>query len=412
MNIGIICHANMGGSSRIAGELAIDLSRRGHRVHLFSRTEPFDAMRLRKHVTLHSVCSRGRDTFFSDLSVDWPPWEVEAFVNQIMVVAELESLDLLHFHYALPFASIVREVNNRLGRASPLVIGTLHGTDVSIYGGHPLKGAQLAQDLKHLDGLTTVSFNHAILAAQILGLSELPVVIPNFVDLTRFRPSPFRIPGCHASSSGKQRNFRIVHISNYRPVKNPRGLAQIFLGILERQEAELWLVGHGPETIWLKTFFQEQGLNHCVRFLGPQRQVATILAQSDLLLMPSLAESFCLAALEALACGVPVLASEVGGLPELVVHGSNGLLFPPAEPFAAVELAVRLLSQPLRHLAMRETAAKSARVYGQSKVITDYEDYYQSLMNRRRRRRFSPIVPTGCGFSGTIVRPSESSLSA
>jgi N-acetyl-alpha-D-glucosaminyl L-malate synthase BshA len=359
---------------------------------------------------LHPIFEgQGKDTLFANLTVDWPPGEVEAFVDQILGVFDREGLDLLHFHYALPFAAIVGEVHNRLEPAGPLVIGTLHGTDVSFYGCHPQKGPQLAQELKHLDGLTTVSFSHAVLAAQVFGLPELPAVIPNFVDLSRFRPGSLRTPGLQA---GNRRKFRIVHISNYRAVKNPRGLAHIFLGILEQQEAELWLVGHGPETPWLKTFFQEQGLHHNVRFWGPQRHVAPILAQSDLLLMPSLAESFCLAALEALACGVPVLAAEVGGLPEVVVHGSNGLLFPPEEPLAAVDLAVHLLSNPLRHLAMREAALRNAQAYGQGKIVTEYENYYHSLMNRPRRRGLSPVEPAGYSFAGTSVDPSNSSLPA
>ena len=205
----------------------MELSRREHRVHLFSRTEPFDTGRLRRHVALHPVFkSRGKDSLFSDLAVDWPPWEVESFLDQILRVVEREGLDLLHFHYALPFANIVRELNKRLGPSGPLLIGTLHGTDVSVYGHHPLKGPQLARDLKHLDGLTTVSFSHAVLAAQVFGLSELPKVIPNFVDLSRFRPGSFMTPGLRSQSSGRRRKFRIVHISNFRAVKNPAWLLQ------------------------------------------------------------------------------------------------------------------------------------------------------------------------------------------
>jgi len=400
MNIGIICHANLGGSSRIAGELAIELSRRGHRMHLFSRTEPFAAGRLRHHVALHSIFkSQGKTSLFSDLVVEWPPWEVKALLDQVLRVFEWEGLDLLHFHYALPFAAIVEELKNRLGPAGPLVLGTLHGTDVSIYGCHPTKGPQLAQAIKQLDGLTTVSFSHAILASQIFGLSELPEVIPNFVNLSRFRPDPLTTSRFQSPRAGNRRKFKIVHISNFRAVKNPQGLACIFLGICEKLKAELWLVGHGPETGWLQTFFQEKGLQQSVRFLGPQPEVASILTQCDLLLMPSLAESFCLVALEAMACGVPVLATAVGGLPEVVVHGRNGLLFPPEEPLAAVDLAVQLLSNPIRHRAMREAAVRHAQNYEQNKVVTFYEKYYRKLMFRRLGGCLKTVRAEGRSFS-------------
>jgi N-acetyl-alpha-D-glucosaminyl L-malate synthase BshA len=388
MRLGIMCHSNLGGSSRIAGELALELSRRGHRVHLFSRTLPGAAGDFNGHVALHLVYpGPAAVSPFSGLAVEWPSWEVEALLDRVAGVIDREGLDLLHFHYALPFAAIAVGLRHRLGPAAPLLVGTLHGTDVSIYGRHPVTGPQLAQTLRYVDGLTTVSVSHARLAAQVFGLPELPVVIPNFIDLSRFRPVPW------PPDSGNSRRPRIVHISNFRPVKNPRGLARIFLGILPRMAAELWLVGDGPEAGWLKTCFQEQGLQRHVRFLGAQRQVAPILSQADLLLMPSLAESFCLAALEAMACGVPVLATRVGGLPEVVVHGKTGLLFPPGEPLTAVDLAVQLLSDPVRRRAMREAALSRARGYEQTEIISLYEDYYQNLLARRRPRRLRPVRP-------------------
>jgi N-acetyl-alpha-D-glucosaminyl L-malate synthase BshA len=411
MRIGIICHATMGGSGRIAGELALELSRRGHRLHLFSRTEPFAARRLRRRVVLHSVLqSQTEISTFSDLSADWPPWEVQALIHQVIQVVRQEGLDLLHFHYALPFAAIVGEIRSRLGSAVPLLIGTLHGTDVSIHGCHPVRGPQLTKALKSLDGLTTVSCSHAALAARVFSLPELPNVIPNFVNLARFRPGLSAPPSLLASAIGKKKKFRIVHVSNFRAVKNPQTLARIFQGIQEKVAAELWLVGNGPEADWLRRFFDEQGLAQDVRFLGVQRRVEPILAQADLLLMPSRAESFCLAALEAMACGVPVLASSVGGLPEVVIHGKTGLLFPSAEPAAAVDLAVAVLSDPVKHQAMREAAVSRARSYRQTKVVTAYENYYRRLLLTRRNRAFRLLRAAGRSWPGTKAHFRWSSL--
>jgi N-acetyl-alpha-D-glucosaminyl L-malate synthase BshA len=269
MRIGIICHATLGGSGQISGELALELSRRGHRVHLFSRSEHFAARRLRQRVALHPAFqSQGEVSPCPDLHMDWSPSEVQALIQQVMRVFHQEGLDLLHFHYALPFAAIIREIKSSLGAAAPLVIGTVHGTDVSIHGYHPISGPQLAKDLKSLDGLTTVSHSHAALAAQIFSLPELPDVIPNFVNLARFRRGLTAPPGLSARVSGNERKFRIVHVSNFRAVKNPRSLAQIFLGIQEKVAAELWLVGHGPEIGWLQSFFQGKGLAQDVRFWG------------------------------------------------------------------------------------------------------------------------------------------------
>ncbi len=393
MRIGIMCHSTLGGSSRIAGELALELSRRGHRVHLFTRTAPCEAGDLRRHVTLHLVSPGLAASPFSDLAVEWPSREVDALLDQVAGVIGIEGLDLLHFHYALPFAAIAVELRHRLGPAGPVLAGTLHGTDVSHYGRHPLQGPQLAQTLRHVDGLTTVSVSHARLAAQVFRLPELPVVIPNFIDLSRFRPVLTPASSSGTPDSGNGRRPRIVHVSNFRPVKNPRGLAWIFRGILARMAAELWLVGDGPDAGWLKACFREQGLERYVRFWGAQRQVAPILSQADLLLMPSLAESFCLAALEAMACGVPVLATEVGGLPEVVVDGSTGLLFPPGKPQTAVDLAVQLLSDPVRHRAMQEAALSWARGYGKTEIVTLYENYYQTLLARCRSRSLRPARP-------------------
>ena len=385
MRVGIMCHSSLGGSGRIGAGLAMELSRRGHRVHLFSRRAPFAGLGRPHQVAWHGVLPEPEAPGpASGLRVDWPAGETQTLLRRLVRVIAMEGLDLLHFHYALPFAGIAGEIKRSLG-CPPLMVGTLHGTDVSVYGRHPLTGPQLAWELLHLDGLTTVSLSHARLAGEVFGLPELPRVIPNFVDLGQFRPSEAPRSGWRPAR-GNGRRPRIVHVSNFRAVKNPLTLARIFAGLRERLEAELWLVGDGPEVDGLKSFFKGQGLEGDVRFWGARRRVAPILAQADLLLMPSQAESFCLAALEAMACGVPVLASRVGGLPEVVLDGQTGLLFPVAEPEAAVDLAVQLLSDPARLCAMREAAVRRARGFGQGRIVSAYESFYESLLRRRGRR--------------------------
>ena len=382
-----MCHSTLGGSGRIGLELAAELSRRGHRVHLFSRTAPSTGGSRPHHVVLHRLLPEAAAApSGGHLPVEWPERETQALLGQLLRVTETEGLDLLHFHYALPFAFIAGELKEALGARAPVTVGTLHGTDVSTYGRDPVVGPKLAGALAAADCLTTVSRSQAALAGETLRLRELPRVIPNFVDLACFRPrgghsSPDRSPG-----SGGRTRARIAHVSNFRAVKNPAGLARIFTGIREKLDAELWLVGDGPELGRLRSYFSRQGLARDVLFWGPQRQVGPILARADLLLMPSLAESFCLAALESMACGVPVLASRVGGLPEVVAHGETGLLFPVAEPEAAVAMAVGLLSDPGRHAAMRRAAVNRARGFGHRRVVAAYEGLYESLWPRREPR--------------------------
>jgi N-acetyl-alpha-D-glucosaminyl L-malate synthase BshA len=294
-----------------------------------------------------------------------------------------EGLEVLHFHYAVPFAFLAAEVKRRLGEAAPVLMGTLHGTDVSAFGQNPLKGTRLAQALMVLDHLTTVSISNARLAKAIFRLPALSQVIPNFVDLSRFRPPNSQLEPENASPEGcgVLSRPKIVHVSNFRKVKTLPSVARIFLGIRQRLEAEFWVVGDGEMRDELVSLFRGSEFKKDVRFFGLRADVAPILAQTQLLLMHSQSESFCLAALEAMACGVPVLASRVGGLPEVVTHGQTGFLVPFGDHQTAVDLAVALLSDPAGHRAMREAALRRARRFGRDRIVSSYENLYQRLLS-------------------------------
>ena len=388
MRIGIMCHSSFGGSARIATELAIELAQRGHRLHLFARRLPFGSWEHRNGVQLHTiVAEQANDVHPAQLYTDWPDTEFQAFISRVLHVIAHEGLDVLHFHYAVPFAFVAAEVRRCLGAAAPLLIGTLHGTDVSIFGRAPNSGPRLAAAMCNLDALTTVSQSHARLASEVFLLPAPPQVISNFIELARFRPQS------HVQSNSNGRP-RLVHISNFRAVKNPQSVARVFLGIRERMEAELWLIGDGPELDGVKSILQENGASNDVRYWGLQHEVGPILAQADLLLITSMYESFCLAALEAMACGVPVLATEVGGLPEVVVHEKTGLLFPLGDHDSAVNLALSLLSDPARHCDMTMAAAWRARRFERRQIVSAYEALYQRLLDRR--------FDTGAAFHSRI----------
>ena len=379
MRIGMMCHASFGGSARIGIELAIALAGRGHRVHLFTRTTPLVGWDRSNGVVLHTLLPDATDTRHpATLHTEWSDRDLQRYTESILQVIADEHLDVLHFHYAVPFAFVAQNVRRCLGDMAPRLVGTLHGTDVTHFGKDPAVAPKLAAALRCNDVLTTVSFSHAKLAASAFSLSSRPRVVSNFVDLARFKPCPHVSP-----LSNPARPLRIVHVSNFRPIKDTPSVARIFLGIRERLEAELWLVGSGEDLPAVRELLDRSDYASDVRYLGLQRDVAPFLRGADLLLVTSLYESFCMVALEAMACGVPVLATRVGGLPEVVMQGRTGLLFPLGDNAEAVDLAVDLLTDPARHEAMRQTAIRHASEFGVEQGVRAYTALYQPQVNDR-----------------------------
>jgi N-acetyl-alpha-D-glucosaminyl L-malate synthase BshA len=370
LRIGILCHSSFGGSARVATELAIGLAERGHIVHLFAQTIPFGYWDVSNGVNLHIINSRPENYLPSaELQIDWQDKEFEAYLSEVMKIAA--SLDVLHFHYAVPFAYVAAEVKRRLGEACPLLVGTLHGTDVSIHGRNPVRGPQLMRALQNVDVLTTVSISHADLSTEIFGLVTPPQVIQNFVDLEKFHPRD-----ADAFSLFAHHRPRIAHVSNFRAVKQPEVMAEVFVKIREKMDSELWLIGEGPEMDRVKNIFRQNDMDGNVSYWNFQYEVAGLLAQTDLLLLTSRMESFCLAALEAMACGLPVVASRVGGLTEVVLDGKTGLLFDLDQPDQAVQLALSLLSDPARYRQMSESAFRHAGNYDRRNGVLNYEELY------------------------------------
>ena len=373
MRIGMMCHASFGGSARIGIELAIALAGRGHRVHLFTRTTPLGGWDHSNGVVLHTLLPDAADTLHpATLHTHWSEADLQRYTENILQVIADEGLDVLHFHYAVPFAYVAQNVRRCLGDDAPRLVGTLHGTDVSHCGKDPEVGPKLAAALGCNDVLTTVSHSHAGLAASVFDLPSRPSVVSNFIDLARFKPCPETSPFVDL-----KRPRRIVHVSNFRPVKDAPSVARIFLGIRERLEAELWLVGSGEDLPAVRELLDRSDYASDVCYAGLQRDVTPFLRGADLLLSTSLYESFCLVALEAMACGVPVLATRVGGVPEVVTQGRTGLLFPLGDNAEAIDLAVDLLTDPPRHQAMRQAAVRRASGFGVEQGVRAYEALYQ-----------------------------------
>lgn len=383
MKIGIMCHASFGGSARMATELALALAQREHHIHLFSLSAPFDAWSDTNQITLHQVIPARRPGHHpATLYTDWSAWELQALLHQIEEVITKDGLDILHFHYADPFALVAAALKQRLGSKAPCIVGTFHGTDVLIQGRNPYKGSQLRQALQYADHLTAVSTSLAELASNIFNLPSYPQVIPNFVDLSRFKP-PHTNEQSNSKMAGQGRKPIIVHISNFRPVKDPLNMAHIFLGIRAQIDAELWVIGDGQGMDQVRATLRQGEVEQDVRYRGLQPNIVPLLAQADLLLMTSQYESFCLVALEAMACGVPVLATDVGGLPEVVQSEKTGYLFPRDNQAIAVTWAVQLLSDPDRYWVMQRSAITQARRFGTEQVVPVYEALYDRLLANR-----------------------------
>jgi N-acetyl-alpha-D-glucosaminyl L-malate synthase BshA len=338
-------------------------------MHVFARTAPFGLETAPPGLQLRTLGPR-RAPAAARLDANWRRRDREALVQAIVSVGASAGLDILHFHYGFPFASVAAEVRRRLGRAGPAVVGTLHGTDVSIHGADPRRAAALARWLAGLHALTTVSRDHAELVQRSIGLTP-DAVIPNFVDIARFQPRP---------RPAELRRPRIAHVSNFRAVKGPETLARAFALVRRELDAELWLVGDGEGMPRVREILRRAGLEPDVRFLGLRHEIETILPHCDLLFVTSRAESFGLAALEAMACGVPVVAPRVGGLPELVADGETGLLYEAGKPAAGAGALLRLLRDPGRAAALRRAALRAAHLLSSDAIAPRYEALYRRLL--------------------------------
>lgn len=364
--VGMLCHATVGGSARVATHLASVLARRGFDVIVFATKRP--AFRIPAEVEVRSLCDVPPDPRDA-LAVTIGPSEFQGLRELVVAAVGAGEVDVLHFHYALPFAALAHAVRKRLGDGSPRIVGTLHGTDVSVHGAHRPVRRRLQRDLAATDALTTVSTSHAILTRRQFELD--PLVIPNFVDLDAFRPG----------EPCRRLRPRVVHISNFRPVKNTIGLARAFGKLRGVLDAELWLVGDGetlPAT--LRELRRNRVPSHAVRCFGMVDDPSTIVANADILALPSQAESFSLAALEALACGVPVVGTRVGGLAELIEGRGCGVLVELGDDDA---LAAALHDALERRELLRRAALRRAREFSIDRVVPLYEHLYAGVLNDR-----------------------------
>lgn len=381
MKIGIICYASMGGSGIVATELGQALADRGHDVHVISADQPFRLGTFHPGLVFHQVNTPSYPLFRE-------PQYVLSLTNTVIQAAREQGLDIIHAHYAVPHAvaaMLARQVLAASGRPdAPRVVTTLHGTDITVVGADSSYSEIVAYSIDQSDGVTAVS--ESLRAATY---RELPVrrpieVIPNFLDCTIYR----RIDAgdLRRRYTGADDVHVVMHMSNFRPVKRIDTVMRVFARIGASMPAVLLLAGDGPELTTARRLARELGIAERVHFLGAQENVMPLLSMADLFLLPSEQESFGLAALEAMACEVPVVASNAGGLPELIEHGTTGFLHPVGAVEAMAESGRTLLADSALH--GRVTAAALQRVrqrFCAERIVPMYEAHYRRVLGTPAR---------------------------
>ncbi len=376
MNLGITCFPTFGGSGLIASEIGLAMAARGHQVHFIARALPVRLLKA-TNVAFHEV-ARSDYPALADSSA-YPI----ALASKMIQVATEQRLDLLHVHYAVPHATAAWMAAEVMGSNAPRIVTTLHGTDITLVGSDPSHLPITRYSVQRSDAVTAPSAFLRRATWQKLELPDsLPIeVIPNFVDTKRFAPTDDRSPLHRLFPGGAP---TLVHVSNFRPVKRIADVVSIFAAVNAQRPAHLVLIGDGPERAAAEKQVRGLGLESRVAFLGERDDFEAVLAACDVFLLPSELESFGLAALEALSCGVPVVGSRIGGIPELVVEGKTGLLAGLGD-VAAMASHVLTLLDDLKGYSQRARADVLAR-FQLGPAIDRYEALYRAVTSPSRSR--------------------------
>jgi L-malate glycosyltransferase len=378
VKIGITCYPTYGGSGALATELGIALAARGHEVHFVTYQQPFRLPNFLPRIFFHEVEVNRYPLF------EYPPYDLALAVRMHEVVRD-HQLDVLHCHYAIPHATsawIAREMLREAG-GDVRVVTTLHGTDITIVGQDPSFHAITKFSIERSDHITAVSEFLRRETVAAFGCTGCNVeVIHNFVDTVAYDRSA-HTSAVHTLFGGGRKV--LVHVSNFRKVKRVRDVVRVYAKVRERIPSVLVMVGDGPERVDAEQEARALGVIGEVRFLGKIEAVAPLLAGADLFLLPSQSESFGLSALEALACGVPVVASHAGGLPELVRDGETGALCPVGDVDAMAAAAVEILTDDERWRRMSDAAAADARErFSLDAIVSQYEALYERAIRKGR----------------------------
>ena len=371
MRIGISCYPTFGGSGIVATELAMALAASGDQVHVISYALPSRLTFINANLFYHEVVVPHYPLF------EYPPYSL-ALATQIVEVARHQRLDLIHVHYAVPNAVSAVLAREILSPQPLKVVTTLHGTDITLVGNDPNYLETTRFGIIKSDAVTAVS--HALKGATMrqLGINTHIDVVPNFINPDRFHEIEAHNGAHRWRSEGEK---LLVHISNFRPVKRVQDVVEIFCRVHSKIPSRLLLVGDGPDRPKVEQYARECGVFDAVTFIGSVPLVEEILVGADLFLLPSETESFGLAALEALSCKVPVIATSVGGLPEVVRDGENGFLFPVGDVESMAAAAVDLLQNEEQREQFGEAAREWALTqFDESDVVNQYRRIYRQVL--------------------------------
>lgn len=375
MRIGITCYPTYGGSGVVATELGQELAARGHDVHFISYAPPIRMNLADPHIHFHEVEVASYPLF------DHPPYTL-ALATKMVEVFESESLDLLHVHYAIPHSVSALLARSMAAPRRLPFITTLHGTDITLVGSNRSYLPITKFSIEQSDGVTAISqylLNQTIKEFDIKRPME---VIPNFVNCDLYTRKLDEALRARWAPGGEP---IVMHLSNFRPVKRVTDAVEIFALLRAKMPAKLVLIGDGPERGAAEYLVRKKKLQKDVHFLGKQDQVYRFLSEADLFLLPSQLESFGLAALEAMACEVPVIATNVGGVPEVIEHGVDGFLVEPEDVATAARYAIDLLARADRGREMGKLARVNAKKkFCANDVIPAYEHYYQRVLSESR----------------------------
>ncbi len=375
MNIGIACYPTYGGSGVVAAELGKSLAERGHKIHFISYAMPIRLDGFVGNIVFHEVEVSNYPLF------DFPLY-TPALAGKIIEVAKFEKLDIIHAHYAIPHAISAYLAKQILGPQSGMkIVTTLHGTDITLIGLEPDYLPVMKFSIEQSDGVTAVS---RFLREKTLTNYQIDKdiqVIPNFVDINKYH----RIDAteiCH--SLAPHREKVLIHVSNFRNVKRVQDVVRIFNLVLQKVPSKLLLVGDGPDRSSCEQLVRELNITDKVKFLGKQLELVPLLSASDLFLMPSQSESFGLSALEAMACELPVVATSIGGLPELIIHGETGYIAEIGDIDRMARYAVELLTNDARYKLFAAASRKRAvEMFSADKVVNQYERYYEQVLSEQ-----------------------------
>ena len=372
MRIGITCYPTYGGSGIVATELGLELANRGHEIHFITYANPIRLDPGTPRIHYHEVEVSNYPLF------QYPPYCL-ALASRMSDVAESYNLDLLHVHYAIPHsisALLARQMT--AGKRRLPFITTLHGTDITLVGVDRSYFGITKFSIEQSDGVTAISHDLRRETVEVFGIENEIRVIHNFVNCGIYRPDPERVGLAEFAPDGEK---LLIHLSNFRPVKRVLDCIRIFAEVRKHANVRLLMAGDGPERGPAEHLAGTLGVGAHVEFLGKRNHVERLIRKAHVLLMPSEMESFGLAALEGMACGVPAVATCVGGVPELITDGEDGFLEKPGDIERLAQRATQLVTDAGLHTRMAAAARATAMTrFSTEKIIPQYEAYYQNVL--------------------------------